>query len=535
MARPRILLSLISLALVVLLPTLSMAQRSCESLSGLNISATTIVSAKSVPAGPLTVPSPNPQQPARSVQLPAFCRVSGVIKPTADSDIKFEVWMPRDNWNGKFDGVGNGGFAGAISYQDLIGALRAGFATASTDTGHEANEVDARWALHHPERIVDFGYRAIHLTNVTGKTLVAAFYGSASRYSYFSSCSNGGRQALMEAQRFPDDYDGIIAGAPANFWTHLLVAAVWNSQAELDDPAGYIPANKLPAISDAVLAACDAEDGVKDGILNDPRKCHFRPETLLCTGPDAPSCLTAPQVVTLKKLYAGPTNAKGKQIFPGNMPGGELGPNGWETWITGPAPEKSADFLFGTHFFSDFIFDNPAWDYRTFNFDADVQLTDKKMARIVNSTDPNLAAFKARGGKLIIFHGWDDPAISPINTVNYYESVGAAMGHQQTENFVRLYMVPGMQHCAGGPGPDSFGALAALNAEPSHSIFSSLEQWVEKGVPPSTIIATKYSSDSGSTRVVEMTRPLCPYPEVAQYKGMGNIHDAASFVCSAKR
>jgi hypothetical protein len=535
MTRHRILLLPVSLALVALFPTLSIAQRSCESLSGLSLSNTTIVSAQSVPAGPFTVPSPNPQQPAESVQLPAFCRVVGVIKPTADSDIRFEVWMPSSNWNGKFDGVGNGGFAGAINYSDIADALRAGFATASTDTGHEASEIDARWAFHHPEKIVDFGYRAIHLTNVIGKSIVQNFYGSKPRYSYFSWCSNGGRQALMEAQRFPEDYNGIIAGAPANFWTHLIAGSMWDSQAEFDDPAGYIPPNKLPAISDAVLAACDAQDGIKDGILNDPRKCHFRPETLLCTGPDAPTCLTAPQVATLKKFYAGPTNAKGEQIFPGNMPGGELGPNGWAAWITGPTPEKTADFLFGTQFFSNFIFNNPAWDYRTFNFSSDVQLADKKMARTLNATDPDLKAFKARGGKLIIFHGWDDPAISPINTVNYYESVIAKMGRQQTESFIRLYMVPGMQHCFGGPGPNSFGWLAAPDADPSHSIFSSLEQWVEKGVPPGTVIATKYALSSNSALVVKMTRPLCPYPEVTQYKGTGDIHDAANFVCSAKR
>ncbi|MGB6877768.1 MAG: tannase/feruloyl esterase family alpha/beta hydrolase [Candidatus Acidiferrales bacterium] len=535
MPRHHILLLPVPLALILFFPTPSVAQRSCENLRGLSLSDTTIVSAKSVPAGPFIVPSSDPQQPARSMQLPAFCRVSGVIKPTADSDIKFELWMPRDNWNGKFDGVGNGGFAGSISYSGLIGALRAGFATASTDTGHEASGIDARWALHHPDRIVDFGYRAIHLTNVTGKALVAAFYGSSSRYSYFSSCSNGGRQGLMEAQRFPEDYDGIIAGAPANFWTHLLTEAIWDLQATLKNPASYIPASKLQAIHDAVLAACDAQDGVKDGILNNPRQCHFRPESLLCGGAETDACLTSPQIVALKKLYSGSIDGNGRLIFPGHMPGGELGPNGWSPWITGSAPQTSLEFDFGTHFFEDMVFNNPAWDFRSSDIDADTQIADHKLASIFNSTNPNLRAFQARGGKLILYHGWSDSAISPLNTINYYNSVLTAMGRQQAESLIRLYMVPGMQHCGDGPGPDSFGALAALNADPSHSIFSSLEQWVEKGVPPGTIIATKYATASGSPPVVEMIRPLCPYPEVAQYKGTGDIHEAASFVCSVKQ
>ena len=536
MSQRRISLFLtVAFTVVVLFPGSSKAQPSCESLAPLKLTDTTIVSATSVPAGPFSVPRGNPRQP-ESVTVPAFCRVAGVIKPTADSDIKFEVWMPTQRWNGKFLGVGNGGFAGSNNYRDLAAALRAGFATASTDTGHEAGGIEAKWALGHPEKIVDFGYRAIHLTNAAAKTIVQSFYQSAPRKSYFASCSNGGRQALMEAQRFPDDYDGILAGAPANFWTHLMVDAIWGAQALYTDPASYIPATKLPAVHDAVLAACDGADGVKDGILNDPRQCHFDPGTLLCHGPNSNVCLTAPQVTALKKLYAGTDDSKGRHIFPGEMPGGELGPGAWEDWITGSAlDKKSAGFLFGTHFFSNMIFDNPAWDFRTFRFDADVQLTDKKMAGILNATDPKLAAFQARGGKLILYHGWADPAISPINSVNYYESVVSAMGREQTDSFVRLYMAPGMQHCGGGPGPNSFGAVPAPDADPSHSVFSSLEQWVEQGVAPHAIIATKYTRASGPGRRVEMTRPLCPYPEAATYKGTGDIHDSASFVCKLEQ
>lgn len=511
----------------------SLAQRRCESLASLNLADTTIVSATSVSAGPFNLPrGGNPRQP-ESLTVPAFCRVQGVIKPTPDSDIKFEVWMPAQGWNGKFEGVGNGRFAGSINYRDLGAALRAGFATASTDTGHEANGIEAKWALGHPEKIVDFGSRAIHLTNVVGKTIVHDFYGDAPRHSYFAGCSNGGREALMEAQRFPSDYDGIIAGAPANFWTHLMVDAIWASQALYANPASYIPATKLPAIQDAALAACDAADGVKDGIISDPKQCHFRPENLLCHGPETAACLTAPQIVALKKIYAGPIDSKGRQIFPGTAPGSELG---WADGLSGTAREKKgAGFLFGTHFFSNMIFDDPAWDFRTFNFDAGVQLADKKMATILNATDPKLAAFQARGGKLILYHGWADPTIAPLNTVIYYNSVLAAMGREQTNSFVRLYMAPGMQHCGGGPGPDSFGALPEPNADPSHSMFISLERWVEHGIAPHAIIATKYTQPPGAARVVEMTRPLCAYPEVATYKGVGDIHDAASFICKLEQ
>lgn len=528
-----VILLAVSVIAGILCPSRARAQgRSCESLSELKLADVTIQSAKSTPTGKLAVPADGPDAPPQTFETPAFCRVRGVIKPTADSDIRFEVWMPSANWNGRFEGAGNGGFAGAINYGGLAAAVRARFAAASTDTGHEANGIEAKWALGHPEKVIDFGYRAIHLTTVAGKAIVAAFYGSPANYFYFSSCSNGGRQALMEAQRFPQDYDGIIAGAPANYWTHLMVAAIAGAQALYSNPASYLSADKLPAIHAAVLAACDAADGVKDGIISDPRQCHFRPEKLLCSGPETNACLTAPQITTLEKIYAGPRDSKGRQVFSGEMPSSELGANGWAAWITGPAPnKKGAGFFFGNYFFSNMIFDDPAWDFRTFNFDSGVQLADKKMARILNATDPRLAAFKARGGRMILYHGWADPAISPLNTINYYNSVLDAMGRQQTGNFVRLYVVPGMQHCGGGPGPDSFGALPASDADAGHSIFAALEGWVEHGVAPNAIIATKYAQRPGAARVVEMTRPLCPYPEVAEYKGTGDIHDAANFVC----
>ncbi len=411
-------------------------------------------------------------------------------------------------------------------------AIAEGYATAGTDTGHSGSAIDATWALGHSEKVIDFGYRAIHLMTQIAKTLATAFYGSNPQHSYFSSCSNGGRQALMEAQRFPEDYDGIIAGAPANFWTHLLTRAIWNAQATTLDPASYIPAAKLAAISRAVNDACDALDGVKDGILNDPRQCHFDPAVLLCSGADSDSCLTAPQVSVLRKLYEGAQDSHGRPIFPGFLPGAETGGNGWPTWVTGSAPRGSLLFSFGLGFFADMVYEKADWDITHANIDQALSLADEKLAHTMNAVDANLTPFKSRGGKLIIYHGWNDAAISALNTIDYYNSVIGKMGRQETDSFVRLYMVPGMQHCGGGPGPDSFGqAGPTAPMDPQHDIQLALEQWVEKGTAPSTIIATKYGTGDAN-RTVKMTRPLCAYPQAAKYNGTGDTNLAASFVCT---
>lgn len=501
--------------------------RSCANLASLKLAQTSITSVNEIEAGSFRPRDPHFQS------LPRFCRVAGVIEPSSDSKIRFEVWLPSAGWNGNFDGAGNGGFAGSIQYGSLADAVQNGFAAASTDTGHEAGDTNATWALGHPQKIIDFGYRAIHLMTVDAKAITGAYYGVPPHESYFASCSNGGRQALMEAQRFPRDYNGIIAGAPANYWTHLLAGAIWLSQAMYDNPASYIPASKLPAISRGVLAACDSRDGVKDGVLNDPIQCHFNPATLLCRNGDNDDCLTAPQIETLKKIYGGAVDSSGKRIFPGYLPGAELGGNGWATWITGPAPEKGLQFIFGTQFFSNMVFNKPEWDFRTFNFNSDVRLIDAKFAPILNATNPDLSAFKAHGGKLILYHGWDDPAIPAPNTVNYYESVIAKMGRPAVEQFTRLYMVPGMQHCGGGPGATAFGAsVAGAKLPPEVSIFAGLEGWVERGVPPAKIIAAKHSKPADSASGVEMTRPLCPYPEMAKYLGHGDTNRAASFACA---
>ncbi|HJX83539.1 MAG TPA: tannase/feruloyl esterase family alpha/beta hydrolase, partial [Candidatus Angelobacter sp.] len=392
---------------------------------------------------------------------------------------------------------------------------------------------DASWALGHQEKIVDFGYRAIHEMTVKAKAVVQAFYGDAPRRSYFASCSNGGRQALMEAQRYPADYDGIIAGAPAYDWVHLLTAAVWNMQATNIDPASYIPASKIPAIATAVRAACDELDGVKDGILSDPRDCHFDPGVLLCKkDDDNAGCLTEPQIAALKKIYSGPQDSQGRQIFPGFSPGGEEGGNGWAGWVTGAAPRKSNQSGFGYGFFANMVFNDTAWDFKTFNFDTGVKIADDKQGANLSATDANLKLFMARGGKLILYHGWSDVAIPPLSTIQYYNRVEAKMGARETDSFVRLFMVPGMQHCGGGPGPNSFGDQGA-KSDAQHDIYLALEQWVEKGTAPEKIIATKYVSDFNPAQGVKMTRPLCPYPQIAKYKGTGDTNDAANFACVA--
>ncbi|MFY9610459.1 MAG: tannase/feruloyl esterase family alpha/beta hydrolase [Blastocatellia bacterium] len=521
------------LAVLTLSSTPAVAQ-TCDKLAELKLANTTITSAKSVAAGAFTPPSGSA---APYKELPAFCRVTGVIKPTADSEIKFEVWMPSAGWNGKFHGIGNGGFAGSISYGGpaggLGGAIARGYAAASTDTGHSGG--DASWALGHPEKIVDYGYRAVHEMTEKAKSIIAAFYGSGPKRSYFASCSNGGRQALMEAQRYPNDYDGLIAGAPANSFTNILLGFAWNMQATLNDPASYIQASKLKAIEAAGLAACDARDGVTDSVIDNPSTCSFDPASLRCNGAESDDCLTEKQVVALKKIYAGPRTSKGEQIIPGFVPGGETGPGGWSGWITGASPTRAAQFFFSTQTMKNMLYNDPAWDLKSFDLDKAGKLAGEKLAPVLNATDPNLKAFKARGGKLILYHGWNDAALPPMNAINYYESVVAKMGKRDAGSFVRLYMVPGLQHCGGGPGPDNFGSfVTSAQSDPQHDMTMALERWIEEGKAPDRIIASKRQSQDPKSPVIR-TRPLCPYPQVAHYKGSGSTDDAANFVCTTEK
>jgi feruloyl esterase len=433
--------------------------------------------------------------------------VQATLTPSSDSDIRIEVWLPASGWNGKFQAVGNGGWAGTISYGPLGAAVRRGDAAASTDTGHVGGS--ASFALGHPEKLTDFAYRAVHEMTVTSKAIIANFYGSGPRYSYWNGCSTGGRQGLKEAQRFPADFDGIIAGAPANYQTHLHVWSVTVAQAVHKEPGSYIPPEKYPAIHKAALEACDVLDGLKDGLIEDPTRCHFDPKAIECQGEDSPSCLTAPQVEAARKIYAPLKNSRtGAEIFPGMEPGSEL------RWA-GLAGPKAATVATDT--FTYIVYKDPNWDWRTMNSDTDTALADKMDNGLINAIDPNLDPFFSHKGKLIMYHGWSDQLIAPANSVNYYETVAKKMGGaSKTADEIRLFMVPGMAHCAGGEGPNNFDMVSAM------------EQWVEQGKAPDQIIASH--SQNGT---VDRTRPLCPYPQMARYKGAGSIDDASNFTCAA--
>jgi hypothetical protein len=497
----------------------------CAAMKDLKLEATTITLADAVTSGQVEIPGMAPIE-----ELPGFCRVAGVLRPTSDSKIHFEVWLPEKEWNGRLLGSGNGGFAGAIYYQQLEGYLRRGFAVAGSDAGHQAEGTDATWAYGHPEKVKDFGWRAIHLMTERAKQIIQAYYGKAQDRAYFDACSDGGREALIEAQRFPEDYDGILAGAPANAWSTMLAAGVAGMQ-KLGDPRGYIPDWKLGAIQRAALEACDAQDGVKDGIVNDPAKCSFDPGVLKCKGEDGLDCLTEAQIETLKMFYSGFKDGKGKTLFPGFTPGDETS---WRQWVIGEDPEASLSSRFIRNYFRYMVTDDPKWNAQTAEVDAMVKASQAKMAADLDATNPDLGRFAARGGKLILYHGWNDPAISPWNTIAYYKQVQQTMGAEKAAAFTRLYMAPGVEHCDGGPGPSAFGQFGDPTAKGAqYGLFDSLQNWVEKGAPTEEVFATKHAQGADGKMKTVMTRPLCAYPKVARYKGAGDTNDAGSFECAA--
>jgi pimeloyl-ACP methyl ester carboxylesterase len=482
------------------------ANEPCSAVASIQLPETTVKSAGEVAGPSLSIGSSNMRN------LPAFCRVAAMAKPA----VNFEVWMPLQNWNGKFQGVGNGANAGSISYNAMAEALRRGYAVASTDTGHATtNGRDAAWAVGHPELLVDFGYRAFHVTTEHAKKIVERFYGRPASQSYYVGCSTGGRQGLMEAQRFPDDYDGIIAGAPAANWTRFQTGGhLWVVLALNKDPESYVPASKLQLLGDAVNAACDKLDGIADGVLDDPRKCRFDPTALQCkTGQDSGSCFTPKQVTAVKQIWAGARNSAGEKIYPGYMPGAEAA-GGWATYMSGSGPLTGNHWDQASNVLKYMIFEDPKWDFRSFDFDRDLKTAQAKLGQIFDAFDPDLSRLERSGGKLILYHGWNDPSISPLNTIDYYERVTAALTEKRTQQFVRLFMAPGMLHCGGGPGPNSFDMLAAL------------ENWVEKGVAPDAVVASHATNG-----VVDRTRPLCAYPKTAVYTGRGSTDEAANFTC----
>ena len=473
-------------------------QTPCERLKSLKVPNTAITETESIAAGAY-----------RGLEnVPAHCRVAAVLTPSSDSHIEMELWLPVDGWNGKFEAVGNGGWAGSINLAGIAAALVEGYASASTDTGHKSAETPgASFALGHPEKLVDFGSRAVHEMTSVSKTIIGAFYGKEPRLSYWNSCSNGGREGLMEAQRFPEDYDGIIAGSPAVNWTGRALSSLWVAQAVHKSEASYIPASKYPLLHSAVLRTCDVLDGVADGILENPVRCKFDPGVLLCRGADQTSCLTAPQVEAARTIYSPAVDKiSGKEFYPGLEPGSEMG---WATY-GGPNP-----FTIGEHYGKFVLFKNPDWSFRSFDFSTDVPLAERIDNGTINGKNPDLRPFFSHGGKLIQYHGWSDPQIPPMHSVNYYDSVLEAMGgRSKVQGSYRLFMVPGMQHCGGGPGPNQFDAMAAL------------ERWREANVAPDRILAAHVVNNR-----VDMTRPLCPFPMTAQYSGAGSVRDAGNFVC----
>ena len=483
----------------------------CAALASLTIPNVVINAATAVAAGSFSPPGST-----APMTLPAFCRVEATARPTSDSEIKFEVWMPpTEAWNGKFQGVGNGGYMGSISYPAMAAALRRGYATASTDTGHAGD--DLRFGQGHPEKLIDYGHRAVHVMTESAKLVIRNATGRFAERSYFVGCSAGGQQALSEAQRYPEDYDGIIAGDPANNRIRQTFGFLSSWIATHDaDGSPLLTQAKLALLTKSVVAACDATDGLKDGLIDDPRRCSFDPATLACkAGADESTCLTSPQVAAAQRMYEGTKSPTTKKLIYTGWPRGSEGfgesaGQSWRQYVTDPKEPSRVGF------FKYWLFHDPNWDFRTIDWDRDLAFAEQELPHMA-AVETNLAPFKKRGGKLLSYTGWMDPVVPPQDTVAYYEGVTRVMGGlAATQSFYRLFMAPGMGHCAGGPGPNQFDAVAAL------------EQWVEKGVAPDTLVA---SHSTGGK--VDRTRPLCVYPKVARYKGTGSIDEAANFTCVA--
>jgi feruloyl esterase len=483
------------------------AADACAALNTLELDNLESIEATAIPRGPFELAATR-IEPARTVTLPAHCRVRGVVAPA----IRFEVWLPlAAAWNGRFQAVGGGGLAGVISYSAMARALQGGYATASTDTGHVAPDVE--W-LGDARLLRDYGYRAVHEMTAKAKAAMHAYYGRPADYDYFIGCSTGGRQGLMQAQRFPEDYDGIVAGAPVNFFVAIHYTQLWAALAakEASDES-ILSAADLDFVSAAALAQCDAIDGIADGVIEDPPSCDFDPGVLQCSGTAAGQCLREDQVTALRKIYAGPSDSRtGAHLYPGFMPSGE--PE-WNVVTDSGLVEIPREY------FTRSVFNDPSWDWRTFDFGEDAEQASLATAEILDATNPDLSAFRSRGGKLIVYHGWNDQVIPPEGSIKYYKSVEATIAeqpngsNQETRDFFRLFMVPGMAHCRGGPGTNEFDEQKAIEA------------WVERAVAPDRIEASHLEDE-----VVTRTRPLCPYPQTAQYDGTGDTNDTTNFVCA---
>ena len=508
---------------------------SCEDLLNLKLPNVTIKSSQQVAAGDFAGPDK-----VKQADLPAFCRVIASVKPAPDSDIGVEIWMPIGLWKGVFHGNGNGGFAGSLSagYRGMEEGLKRGYATAVTDMGTApANALDGDPLVGHSQKWEDWGKLSTHVMTVTGKAIAKAFYGQDATRSYFTGCSTGGQQGLIEAQYYPDDFDGILVGAPVvnRTWGHAAV--LWDFQSANLQPGRQLSSAKLALLRSAVLLACSAKGNglATDSFVDDPQACTFDPAVIACKGSNSDACLTPGEVQTAKAFYSGPVTSAGRPLYFGWLPGSE-GPNifGWnflESPIKGEAAfDGQFKWVFGA-----------GWNWRDFNFDRDMPQVDAMLGPSVNgATTGNMSRFRARGGKLIIFHGWADTLVAPGQTVDLYNKLGKDLGGlAKVQDFARLLMAPGMMHCQGGAGPNSFNSANGAapkppTATPQNDLFTAITQWVESGIAPAQIIATKYVDDAPA-KGIAIQRPLCAYPQKAWYKGAGDTSKADSFVCASVR
>lgn len=515
-------------------PADSVRSGACEALAALRLPQVTIVRTDAIEAGKFAAPD------GESYDVPVFCRVHGEARPTGDSRIGFEVWMPASGWNGRYYQLGNGGFAGNIHYPSLAADVRRGNAVAVTDTGHRGGGFDASWARGHPQKIIDYGYRSLKETSDAARALIHAYYGAQPRHSYFAGCSNGGRQALMLAQRYPDDWDGILAGAPANHWTRQLASFAWLQNALRSDQQSWIAPAKLPAIQRAAIASCTADAGVANGVPTDPRFCRFDPSDLLCRSEETNDCLTRKQAAALAAIQDGPRDPDTRaRLHFGFEPTAAAVVDNWERWIVNTDRSADTQLTLGEQFYRNIVFGAASWQIEDFNPQRDFALAQnataagESLAGVLDATDADLTRFERSGAKLLMYFGWADALISPRAGVSYYERVGERMGIEKTRAFFRLFMVPGMTHCQGGPGANAFGQAPVspgLHDDAAHDIRRALEAWVERRAAPDSIVAAKYLNDDPAQGVA-MTRPLCAFPKVSEYRGAGAPVRAAEFRC----
>lgn len=485
------------------------SQADCEKLLSLSLKDTEITSVEIVP---------------ESGMVPEYCSVQGGVETL----ILFEIALPTAAWNGRFYYVGGGGYNGNIP--DLTPALARGYAATATDTGHRGEHWDASALYEDPQAQLNYAHRGAHLVTVIAKQVVAAYYDAAEFPSYFMGCSNGGKMGLMAVQRHPEDFDGVVVGGPVIDRTGLMVMFDWSQRALLD---AEIPPYKIPAMEKATLAQCDAIDGLADGVIGRPDRCDFDPGVLLCAAEDNAQCLTPPQVDAWRKILDGPKNSAGESLYVGYLPGHE---DDYPDYVTGSGVMHgypSSNFMYMDNFMRWFVFGHDYDPVHEFDFDTDPAALDRFVAD-QDAVDADLSEFRARGGKLIIYNGWADHSTPPQRAIQYYEEVQRKHG-AETGEFARLFMVPGFHHCSGGPGPNVFGStgrpLVNLN-HPERDLMGAIVDWVEHGVAPDRLIATKFAGDDPS-RGVERTRPLCHYPQVSQYAGSGSIDDEANFVCAS--